>query len=203
MRKRNKSVFGLSLFLATNVAYSQAVPTPANDTVTPPTTQQTEARPVDANMTVMTDEQIVGVLKLANDGEIKAAKNAVKHAQAKEVKQFAKGMIKDHGTANQELKGIKSKDKLKEADSELKRTLQASAKSGEERLKGLKGRDFDRAYMEEQITMHQAVLNAIDSDLLPNANNADLKAHLEKVRPIVAKHLDHAKSLETSNTAVR
>lgn len=203
MRKSIKSVLGLSLCLATTVAFSQAVPTPANDTVTPPSTQETEARPVDANMTVMTDNQIAGVLKLANDSEIKAAKNAMKQAKSKDVKQFAKDMVKDHGKANKELKAIESKHKIKAADSELKRTLQASAKSGEERLKSLKGAEFESAYIQEQITMHQAVLDAIDKDLMPNANNADLKALLEKVRPVVAKHLDHAKNLETSNTAGR
>jgi putative membrane protein len=41
------------------------------------------------------------------------------------------------------------------------------------------------------------VLDAIDSTLIPSAQNADLKALLVKVRPAFVAHLDHAKKLQS------
>jgi len=44
------------------------------------------------------------------------------------------------------------------------------------------------------------VLDAIDKTLIPNAQNAELKATLEKVRPAIAAHLDMAKKIQSSQT---
>jgi putative membrane protein len=42
------------------------------------------------------------------------------------------------------------------------------------------------------------VLDALDKTLIPNAQNAELKALLTKVRPTVAAHLARAKDIQTS-----
>jgi putative membrane protein len=39
-------------------------------------------------------------------------------------------------------------------------------------------------------------LDALDTTLIPNAQNAELKALLVKVRPAFVAHLDHAKHLK-------
>ena len=65
-------------------------------------------------------------------------------------------------------------------------------------LKKLKGAEFNRAYIDHEVTYHDAVIDAIDKTLIPNANNAELKALLEKSRPAFVEHLDHAKRLQTS-----
>jgi putative membrane protein len=59
----------------------------------------------------------------------------------------------------------------------------------------LHGKAFDRAYLDREIAYHQAVLDALDGLLIPTTDNADLKALLQQVRPAVAAHLAHAKSL--------
>ena len=51
-------------------------------------------------------------------------------------------------------------------------------------LKALKkGGDFDRAYVDHEVAYHQAVIDAIDKSLVPNAKNAELKDLLVKSRP--------------------
>ena len=65
-------------------------------------------------------------------------------------------------------------------------------------LKRLKGAEFNRAYIDHEVTDHETVIDAIDKTLIPNANNAELKALLEKSRPAFVEHLDHAKRLQTS-----
>ena len=64
-------------------------------------------------------------------------------------------------------------------------------------LKKLKGAAFDKAYVAHEVAYHQAVLDAIDKTLIPSASNAELKALLVKVRPVIAEHLEHARHLQS------
>ena len=65
-------------------------------------------------------------------------------------------------------------------------------------LKGLNGADFDKAYIENEVTYHETVIKAVDDTLIPNAKNAELKALLESGKPIFVSHLNHAKELQAS-----
>jgi len=60
-------------------------------------------------------------------------------------------------------------------------------------LRGLKGAEFDRAYLENEVAYHTQVLGAITDVLIPNAQNAELKKMLVDVKPAFQAHLDHAK----------
>jgi putative membrane protein len=62
----------------------------------------------------------------------------------------------------------------------------------------LKGAEFDRAYINNEVTYHQAVIDAIDKTLVPSAQNSELKALLVKVRPAFVAHLEHAKMIQSS-----
>jgi putative membrane protein len=62
----------------------------------------------------------------------------------------------------------------------------------------MSGAEFDRAYIANKVTYHQTVLDAIDNTLIPNAQNAELRALLEQTRPAVAAHLQHAQELQAS-----
>jgi putative membrane protein len=53
---------------------------------------------------------------------------------------------------------------------------------------GSKGDAFDKVYVDQEVDYHQAVLNALDKTLVPNASNAELKALLVKVRPAFVAH---------------
>jgi putative membrane protein len=63
-------------------------------------------------------------------------------------------------------------------------------------LEELSGTAFDRAYVEHEVQYHQAVLDARDKTLIPGAQNADLRALLQKVRPVIAAHLERAQRVQ-------
>ncbi len=66
------------------------------------------------------------------------------------------------------------------------------------KLRGLSGAEFDKAYIDNEVTYHEAVIKAMDETLIPNAKNAELKALLESGKPIFVSHLNDAKELQTS-----
>ena len=56
---------------------------------------------------------------------------------------------------------------------------------------------FDKAYVDNEVAYHKAVIAAVNTVLIPQAKNAELKALLEKVVPILNTHLKHAEMLQS------
>jgi len=78
-------------------------------------------------------------------------------------------------------------------------TSKALVKGGQDaraKLSALSGDAFDKAYIDNEVGYHETVVKALDDTLIPNAQNAELKALLTKVRGVAAAHLEHAKQLQ-------
>ena len=144
------------------------------------------------------DAQIAGIVVEANTVDINAGKLAAKTSKNKEVKAFAKQMVTDHSGVNKQATALVKKLKVKPEDSDTSKSLKEGGDANITKLKGLKGKDFDKAYVDNEVTYHQAVIDAVDKTLIPNAKNAELKDMLEKVRPAFVAHLEHAKQMQTS-----
>ncbi len=144
------------------------------------------------------DPQIAGIVVAANQIDIDAGKLAKSHTKNKEVSAFAQQMITDHTAVNRQASALVKKLKVKPEQSETSKSLKAGAGENMKKLKGLKGAEFDRAYVDHEVAYHQAVLDAIDKTLIPSAGNAELKDLLTKVRPAIAAHLDHAKQIQSA-----
>lgn len=145
----------------------------------------------------LSDAEIAAVTKVANDGEIEHGKLAKTMAKDKKVKDFAAMMVKDHTDANKRQDKLVKKAAIVPAESELSKRLADDGKAKAETLKGTaKGPDFDKAYIDAQVEIHTTVLGAIDTQLLPGAQNADLKAELTEMRTKVEAHLNQAKEIQ-------
>jgi putative membrane protein len=90
-----------------------------------------------------------------------------------------------------------SKLKVKPQDSATSTGLLDGGKGNLAHLKTLKGAEFDKAYVDHEVTYHQTVLDAIDQTLIPSAQNPELKALLTKTRPAIEAHLNHAKHIQS------
>jgi putative membrane protein len=144
-----------------------------------------------------TDDQIAKIVTTTNDGEIAMAKLAEGKATNSDVKNFAKHMIKDHEKNNSKTAKLAKKLKLTPTENDKSKEMKSEASSRLENLQNLNGKEFDMAYISAQISAHQKVLNDLDSVLIPGARNERLKKQLEKTRSTVAKHLEHAKQIQT------
>ncbi len=109
---------------------------------------------------------------------------------------FADQMIKDHTAVNKQATALAKKLGVKPEASDTQASLKKGASENMSNLKKLKGGQFDKAYVDHEVAYHQAVLDAIDKTLIPSAQNAELKGLIQKVRPAIAAHLDHAKMIQ-------
>lgn len=150
-----------------------------------------------AAQTGPTDPQIAAIVVTANQVDVDAGKLAKSRSHSKDVRAFAQQMVTDHTAVNQQAGALVKKLKVQP---EPNATSAALKKGGDENIARLKkqgGTAFDKAYVAQEVTYHQTVLDALDKTLIPSASNAELKALLEKVRPAIAAHLDHAKHLQS------
>lgn len=144
------------------------------------------------------DAQIAAIVVTANQVDIDAGKLAASKASAAKVKDFAQLMVTDHTGVNQAATELVSKLHVTPQPNAISESLK---KGGDEKLAALRklsGSAFDVAYVDNEVAYHQAVLDAMDKTLIPNAKNAELEALLIKVRPAFVAHLDHAKQLQSA-----
>lgn len=144
----------------------------------------------------LTDGEIVAVTSAANNGEIEMAQLATKSATNPDVKSFAVMMVTQHRDMETKGKTLAAKAKITPAENDASKSLKSDVDSSLATMKGQKGKDFDKAYMEAQVKAHRDVLNMIDNKLLPSAQNGDLKTMLTDARTHVATHLAKAEELQ-------
>jgi putative membrane protein len=99
---------------------------------------------------------------------------------------------------NKQATDLVTKLGVKPEDNPTAQSLKSGGADNVKNLESLSGAAFDRAYIDHEITYHQNVLDAVDKTLIPNAQNAELKALLVKVRPAFAAHLAKAKQIQAS-----
>jgi putative membrane protein len=154
------------------------------------------ASAVSAQGTGPTDPQIAAIVVTANQVDIDAGNLALQHAQAREVKDFAQLMVTDHSGVNQSATELVKRLHVTPQDSPTSEKLQEGGKANLAALQKVSGARFDRNYIDHEVAYHQAVLDAVDKTLIPNARNAELKALLVKVRPAFVSHLEMAKQIQ-------
>jgi putative membrane protein len=144
-----------------------------------------------------TDPQIAAIVVTANQVDIDAGKLAGARSHNKDVKSFAHLMVTDHSSVNKSAVDLVHRLNVTPEDNSTSRALKQGGDENLTKLKKLKGAAFDKAYVDHEVAYHEAVLDAIDKTLIPDAQNADLKALLVKVRPAFVAHLEHARQLQT------
>lgn len=144
------------------------------------------------------DAQIASIVVTANQVDIDAGKLAKSKASSKEVKDFAQLMVTDHTGVNKSAVDLVKKLKVTPEDNPTSQSLKKGGDENLAKLKTLKGKAFDSAYVAHEVAYHEAVLDAVDKTLVPNAKNEELKALLIKVRPAFVAHLEHAKQIQAS-----
>jgi putative membrane protein len=146
----------------------------------------------------VTDAKIASIVVTANQIDIDAGKLAESKASDEDVKKFAQLMITDHTGVNKQATELATKLNVTPQDNPTTQSLKTEGEKNIVYLKTLSGAAFDKAYIDQEVTFHQLVLNAVDKTLIPSAQNAELKALLVKVRPAFVAHLEHAKQLQAA-----
>ena len=143
------------------------------------------------------DPQIAHIAYTAGVIDITAAKQALKKASNKEVKAFAQDMVRDHEAVNKQALALVKKLNVKPEDNDTSRTLSKQASDKLAELSKLNGAAFDKAYVENEVAYHKTVNGALETQLIPSANNPELKGLLQTGLKIFQGHQQHAEHVAT------
>ncbi len=144
----------------------------------------------------LTDPEVAHVAVTANSIDVDLAKLAQSRTHNPDVKQFATTMITDHSAVNAQATALATKLGVTPKDNAVSQSLLKGASEARATIEPLKGKAFDKAYIDREVAYHEAVIDALDKVLIPNTSNAELKKLLVDVRPAFEAHLAHAKKLQ-------
>ena len=130
--------------------------------------------------------------------DIDAGLLAESQASQANVKDFAWLMVLDYSGLNTQATDLVTALPVTPQDNPTSQSLKTGGEQNVAHLKTLHGTAFDNAYIAHEVTYHERVLKALDTTLIPNAQNAALKALLVEVRPVVVRHLAHAKRVQAT-----
>lgn len=142
-----------------------------------------------------TDPQIAHIAYTAGVIDIAAGKQAMKKSKNKEVVAFAKDMVRDHQAVNKQALALVKKLKVKPEDNETSKSLKSSADTELKTLAKLKGAEFDKAYIDNEVAYHKTVNGALETQLIPSAQNGELKGLLETGLKMFQGHQQHAEEV--------
>lgn len=149
-----------------------------------------------ASASGLSDANIFYILDQSNALDSAGGAIAVTKGTNAEVREFGGMMVRDHHALREQGQNLARKLAITpeapvndNSRAEMDRTMAMLNGAG-------KGRDFDRAYMDDQVTYHINLLQTATTAMAA-AQNADLKNFIQKAAPSVQAHLDRAKAIQS------
>ena len=146
----------------------------------------------------LSDPEVAHVAVTANQIDISYAKIATKKSRNEEVLKFAKTMTDDHTAVIGQAAALAKKLGVTPKENAVSKQLLSDANKTEKLLQGTADKAFDKAYVDNEVAYHKAVIGAVETLLIPETENAELKGLLEKVLPALKAHLAHAEMIQKS-----
>ncbi len=174
-------------------AETSGMAAPGGSTMSPGTAAPSGAAPGAA---ALADPQIAQIALSADAGDSARGKLAETKATNAEVKSFAREMVTDHTMLNKKATELAKKLNVTPQASDANTDLLNKVQGMTQDLQSKTGKDFDKTYMDQEVQIHQLVLDDLDKNLIPGAQNAELKSLLTTARGVVDGHLKRAQAID-------
>lgn len=155
-----------------------------------------EAQNTIANTPELNDAEIASIAVTANQIDVEYGKIALKKATNAEAKKFAQTMVDDHTAVINKAVALAKKLGVTPQDNPTTQSLLAGAEKTKADLNSKKGKEFDRAYIDNEVAYHEAAISIVKNTLIPQTQNAELKDLLQSAVPLFEHHLEMAKKAQ-------
>jgi len=143
----------------------------------------------------MSNEHVFETVMAANRSEIALSEQAEQRAASAEVRGFAARMVAEHTRAETDMAALGQRLQLSPRESETSRNLDEFTRNTVVSMETRSGAVFDREYMRLQVQQHGWLVEALDKNLIPAAQDERLRAELQRMRAMVAAHLRDAQRI--------
>ena len=145
---------------------------------------------------MFSDASIAAVGSASNQEEIQTSRLALERGTDQRVKSYAQRMIDEHTRVEEQMRSMMQVKGMVAVDNALSLQMKRNLPPKLDMLRQMNGTQFDMGYMMRQVHAHEMTLLSLDTSLIPEADDAQLKSYLrDTVRPAVAMHLQEAKQL--------
>lgn len=144
----------------------------------------------------LSDPEVAHAAVTANQIDIDFAKIAIKKSKNADVLKFAETMSNDHQAVIKQAVALATKLGVTPQDNAVSKQLLTDAEGTSKMLNSTSSKDFDKAYIDNEVSYHKAVISAVEGLLIPETENAELKALLQTVVPALKAHLGHAEMVQ-------
>ena len=144
------------------------------------------------------DPQIAHIAYTAGAIDVKAAQQALQISKNEHVRAFANDMVRDHTAVNDKALALVKKLNVTPEDNDTSKALTKQADEKYSELAKLSGPAFDKAYVDNEVGFHKAVIGSLDKTLIPSTQNAELKNLLQTGVKIFRGHEQHAERLAST-----
>jgi putative membrane protein len=141
------------------------------------------------------DPTIVAIFDAANTADIETGALAEQRASTPKVREFGAMLARDHKAVRQQGRDLAAKLGVTPTPPKDDQGARDHA-AAMAQLRSLKGVEFDRAFLRHEAAFHKAVLDAVQTTLLPAIKNEEVKALVVKVAPAFRAHMLAAEQLE-------
>ena len=153
------------------------------------------ARAVQAQQAAKLDDPtIIAIFDAANRWDMETGAIAEKKGTTKELREFGAMLVRDHKAVRQQGRDLVKKLGVHPTppnDFAMAKDHVAALQT----LRSCSGKSFDRAFLEHEVAFHKAVIDAVNSTLLPALQNAEARALVTKVAPAFQAHMLAAQNL--------
>jgi putative membrane protein len=142
----------------------------------------------------LNDPTIVAIFDAANTYDMETGQLAVSHSRSNEIREFGRMLVRDHRSVRAQGRDLARSLRVTPTPPRNFAMARDHARAMRQ-LSALRGRAFDRAFLQHEVDYHNAVIDAVTNTLLPAIQNARLKDLVTKVAPAFVAHRDKAQSL--------
>jgi putative membrane protein len=137
------------------------------------------------------DPTIVAIVDAANTYDIETGSLAARKGSSSAVRDFGAMIARDHANVRTQDRNLaKSLNVTPTPPKDF--ALAAAHVQTMKSLHALSGKEFDRAFLQDEVDFHNAVIDAVTKTLLPAIQNDQLKDLVTKVAPAFVAHRDRA-----------
>jgi putative membrane protein len=147
------------------------------------------------NIASLTDSEIAHFYYTARQVDIAAANLALRHSANDAVRAFANAMLRDYTAANETATSSLAKLNINPQDNTLSQSLAGAGAEHAQDLSNLSGTAFDKAYAQNELAYHVFVTGALETTLIPSAQNRQLKSLLQSGLALFEQHRSAAAEL--------
>ncbi|HEU4722507.1 MAG TPA: DUF4142 domain-containing protein [Gemmatimonadaceae bacterium] len=150
--------------------------------------------PAAAQATSLDDPTVIAIFDAANTWDMETGAIARRKGSTNEVRDFGAMLARDHQVVRRQGRDLVKKLGVRPtppADFAMARDHAVALRT----LRARSGTAFDRAFLQHEVAFHTAVIDAVNTTLLPALKNEEARALVTKVAPAFQAHMLAAQAL--------